>query len=80
MAESVFTFQVNTCPICSKKHTYDFVIHTLPIFGGKPNNEGGFQEYTILVNCSRDNTPYQVTIAVPRTKNHKIVKLEQKKL
>jgi hypothetical protein len=78
MAESIFTFHVNTCPICSKKHTYHFVVRTLPIFGGKSDDEGSSQEYTVLVNCLTDDIPYQVTIAVPRTKNQKIVKLEQK--
>jgi hypothetical protein len=78
MAETIFEFRVNECPICSKAHDYEFTVRTLSLFAGKTSEQEQLQSFELIVPCFNEDDEYKVAISVPRPPNQKIVSVRRR--
>ncbi len=81
MAEFILEFNVSECPIDGKHHEYEFVVRTVPLFGGKSKRRVGevqTQSWEVPVVCPKTGETYMVTVAVPRPERQKIISVKQK--
>jgi hypothetical protein len=79
MAQFILKFEVASCPVCSCSHIYEFVVRTLQLFGGESTSTDQMQNYNVLVPClTQTDVTYEVTLKIPRHRNHKISSVKQK--
>lgn len=78
MAETIYEFCVDNCPVCNNAHSYKFTVRTLPLFAGSPSDKEQMQSFEIIVPCLTEGNEYKLTISVPRPPHYKIISVRRR--